>query len=70
MPEDVSKECQDIIKKLIQVCATDRPTITSLKKHSWFRGMNSVPTKPDPPNIHVNILSMIEKMACEKRDKI
>jgi 5'-AMP-activated protein kinase catalytic alpha subunit len=70
MPEDVSKECQDIIRKLIQVCVTDRPSITSLKKHSWFRGMNCIYTKPDPPKIHENILSMIEKLVCENRNKI
>jgi|JI6StandDraft_1071083.scaffolds.fasta_scaffold43624_2 serine/threonine protein kinase len=64
MPEDVSKECQDVIRRLIQVEADNRPLISTLKKHSWFKGLSLQSMKPEPASMHNSVVSMIEKLLC------
>lgn len=46
MPEDVSTDCQDVIRRLIQVQAEDRPAIVSLKRHVWFKGLSQHCSRP------------------------
>lgn len=70
MPEDVSKDCQDVIRRLIQVQAEDRPAISSLKKHSWFRGLGPLNARPEPLSLHSSVIAMIEKLRCESRGNI
>lgn len=42
MPSDVSTDCQDILRQIINVNAERRPTASNLLKHPWCKGISTL----------------------------